>query len=189
MQGNEQLLGELAKIDPRKPFGTALFDALAKVTVTPAVEAVCLRLQHYLPEIDAPRSLEVQVYLIQRSPDDTAYHGEWHCPGSVLRPGEDIEDVFARLQKKEFNPSAVHFGRRQFVANVNHPTEARGHFLSLVYLCELVDDVAASWDTSSLRGKWFPVDNLPEKTVETHRVRIIPAALGAFVAENTKICD
>jgi ADP-ribose pyrophosphatase YjhB (NUDIX family) len=129
----------------------------------------------------------VEVYMIQRSPTDTAYPGEWHCPGSVLRPREEISDVFARLQKKEFGQLA-HLGGRRFVANVNHPAEARGHLVSLVYLCELVDDDIGNLDISNLKGKWFPVDHLPEKTVESHVKRIIPAAVGAFVAENTKIC-
>ena len=174
-----ELIQGLREIDPSKPYGTELFDALARLTISVAVEAVCLRAQRYLPEIDAPRSPEIQVYMIQRSPDDTAYPGEWHCPGSVIRPKEDIRDVFNRLAQKEFGGKIL---STQFVANANHPTEARGHFFSLVYLCSLDES------SSGLRGKWFAVNNLPEKTVETHRVRIIPAAVGAFVAENTHIC-
>lgn len=172
-----ELIQGLQEIDPTKPYGTELFDALSRLTVSVAVEAVCLRLN--------TSTCQVEVYMIQRSPNDTAYPGEWHCPGSVLRPKEEIKDVFSRLQKKEFGESAT-LGQTRFVANVNHPTEARGHFLSMVYLCELVNDEHFA---SRLKGKWFPVDQLPAKTVETHRYRIIPPAVGAFVAENTKICS
>ncbi len=177
-QGSQLLFDELAKITPAQPYGTALFDALARLTISVAVEAVCLRLQRYLPEI--PKYPEVQVYLIQRSPDDTAYPGEWHCPGSVMRPGEDFEDVVARLVKKEFDNADL---RWRFVANINPSKgepEVRGTFLSMVFLCVLEDK-------EGLRGKWFPVNSLPQKTVGGHRTRIIPCALGAFLADNSAL--
>ncbi len=181
MQGSKELIGGLREIDPKQPYGTDLFDALARITVSVAVEAVCLRLSRFnLDEIDGTEYIRrvPEVYLIQRSPTDTAYPGEWHCPGSVLRPGEEDTDVFNRLVKKEFGGK---LSSTRFVANVNHPTEARGHFFSLVYLCALEE-------SDGLRGKWFRTDQLPEKTVESHCYRVIPAAVGAFVAENTKIC-
>jgi len=185
-----QLIQGLRELDPANPYGTELFDALARLTVSVAVEAVCLRLQRRLVDGDAigtpsgriitPDASydELQVYMVRRSPDDTAYPGEWHCPGSVIRRGEDVADVFSRLSMREFDGAKLQW---RFIANVNYPTEARGHFLSLVYLCVLED-------AEGLKGKWFPVNQLPEKTVENHRYRIIPAAVGAFVAENTKIC-
>lgn len=170
MQGSKELFRLLREIDPKNPYGTELFDALARLTVSVAVEAVCLRLNF--------TTREVEVYLTQRSPNDTAYPGEWHCPGFVMRLGEDFEDVFVRLGKKEF------VGRIEsawFVANVNHPTEERGHFFSVVYLCTLQK-------SEGLRGQWFSVNHLPEKTVECHRCRVIPAAVGALVAQSTSIC-
>lgn len=179
-QGNAALIKALGEIDPKQSYGTALFDALARLTVSVAVEAVCLRLQQYIPEIDAPSSPEVQVYLIQRSPDDTAYPGEWHCPGSVMRPGETFEDVLERLAKREFGANLT---SAKFVANINPSRaepEVRGTFLSVVYLYVLEEK-------ESLRGKWFSVNNLPEKTVTGHRTKVIPCALGAFVAENPNI--
>ncbi len=169
MQGNTELFRALGEIDPRKPYGTELFDALAKLTISVAVEAVCLRLN---------ADKNVEVYLIQRSPIDTAYPGEWHCPGSVMRPGENFKDVLDRLAKREFLSKIL---SAQFVANANHPTEERGHFLSVVYLLTLEEG-------RDRRGTWFPVNQLPEKTVESHRHRMIPAAVGVFVAENTTIC-
>ncbi len=164
------LIRGLLEIDPTKPYGAELFDALARLTVNVAVEAVCLRLN--------PSTQKVEVYMTQRSPTDTAYPGEWHCPGSVMRPGEDINGVFARLSKREFDNSTL---RWRFIANVNpskREPEIRGTFLSMVYLCVLEEK-------EGLRGKWFPVDELPERTVEHHRRRIIPCAQGAFLAENS----
>lgn len=177
-QGTPELIAELAKIDPLQPYGTALFDALAKATVSVAVEAVCLKLKEDIV-LDGSKIYWVEVYLVQRAVDDTAYPGEWHCPGSVLRPGENFADVLARLEQKEFHAKLA---SARFIDLVNHPTEARGHFLSLVFLCDLPE-------ADGQRGKWFAVNNLPHPTVTSHSYRIIPAALGAFVAENTKICS
>jgi ADP-ribose pyrophosphatase YjhB (NUDIX family) len=171
-QDTPELLKALGEINPNQPYGTELFDALARVTVSVAMEAVCLR---FIAGAGGPPL--IQVYLVQRAQNDTAYPGQWHCPGSVLRPGEEINDVFARLAKNEFGAGLKSW---RFVANVNHPTEERGHFLSVVHLCELETAIGQ-------RGKWFPVNNLPANTVETHTHRVIPVAVGAFVAEHTEV--
>lgn len=168
--GKKALIELLGKVNPTEPYGTELFNALARITVSVAIEAVCLRY--------SSDSKKVEVYMIQRSPDDTAYPGEWHCPGSVMRPGESFEDVLERLAQKEFKANLV---STRFVANINPSAlepEARGHFLSIVYLCILQEK-------EGLRGRWFSVDELPEKTVESHLKRIIPVAMGAFVADRT----
>ena len=165
------LIAGLGRVDPAQPYGTELFDALARLTVSVALEAVCLR-------YDLPKK-EVQVYLVQRSMDDTAYPGEWHCPGSVMRPGEDFEDVLSRLEEKEFHSKIL---SHSFVANINpskKEPEVRGTFLSVVYLCTLEEK-------ENMRSRWFqvfPKDKMPEKTVENHRDRVIPCALGQFLAD------
>lgn len=168
-QSNEELLRGLANINPRKPLGTPLFDALAKVTVSIGVEAVCIR--------QNPENGDIEVYMTQRPKEKTAYPGEWHCPGSVMRPGEEFSDIFDRLSQKEFGGKIRII---QFVANVNNPDEKRGHFLSIVYLCVIDGEEATT-------GSWFSVKNLPEETVTHHRLRIIPAAVGAFVATNSSV--
>lgn len=167
LQGSSALLKMLAEINPRQPYGTELFDALARVTISVSVEAVCFR---------RGGSKDVSVFLKRRSCNDTAYPGEWHVPGSIFRPGEEPEDVLDRLAKREFG-CPVEFV--QFVANVNHTQEARGHCLSTVYLCR-----ANSIQFQGMDAGWFSVNELPEKTVECHRHRIIPAALGAYVARH-----
>lgn len=169
MSTYSDLAEDLEVVDPTKPLGTKLFNALARVTVSVAVEAVCLRIN--------PANNKVEVYLTQRPETDPAYPGQWHCPGSIMRPGEEIVDIFVRLSRQEFDSKDLSW---TFVANANHPFEARGHFFSLIYLCYL-------GEKDGLSGEWFPVDQLPEKTVTHHRARIIPAAVGAFVAENTSV--
>jgi ADP-ribose pyrophosphatase YjhB (NUDIX family) len=181
MQGNKELFRLLGEIDPQKPYGTALFDALAKLTVSVAVEAVCVR-QHF--QLFDPEELwdpAFEVYMVQRSPNDTAYPGEWHCPGSVMRPGESVKDIMDRLNKKEFDGNLL---SSKFVANINHTHEQRGHFLSMVYLCQLKDKKGIK-NTQGLNGKWYLTYRLPERTVIHHRNPIIPAALGSFLSDRT----
>lgn len=156
----------LRLVNPHKPLGTALFDAIAKVSVSVAFEAVALRKN---PETDA-----VEVFLIQRAENDTAYPGEWHVPGSVLRPQEAAEHVLIRLSKREFGTKVV---KSKFVAILSNPGEARGHFISLVYRVKLDGEPVG-------RGKWFPVDALPAKTVTEHRKHIIPIAVGEKTFED-----
>lgn len=171
MRDYSNVIKALKTVDIKNPYGTELFNALARVTVSVAIEAVCLRFN--------TSTQEVEVYMVERSMSETAYPGELHVPGSILRSGEEIEDVFSRLQKKEFDAKILSW---RFVANVNYPKGAtRGHLLSLVYLC-LLDE-----NSGQLKGKWYPVDDFPEKTMKDQRKRIIPVAVGAFVAENTSV--
>ena len=76
MPDYSSVVGSLKIVDPTKPLGTEIFNALARVTVSVAMEAVCLRRQLYIPEINSEVLSELQVYLVQRAPDDTAYPGE-----------------------------------------------------------------------------------------------------------------
>lgn len=142
------------------PLGTELFDAIARHSVTTAVEAVCLR---------RGEGGRVEVLLTQRPPDDTAYPSEWHCPGSVLRPGETYGDVFARLAEREFEGLVASW---RLVGEINNPEESRGHFIGRVYV------VTAEGEPK--KGRWFPVDDLPEVIVDQHRKGVIPCAVKAF---------
>ena len=172
-----QLLTLLGKVDGNKPLGTPLFNAISPIVVQPAVEAVWLRVARFLPDVTAPTTCHhrVEVYLTQRSVNDTAYPGQRHCPGSIVRKGEEIDDTFARLAKKEF---CTRLKQYQFVRNFNNPHEERGHFLSQIYLCEF--DESERYQN----GQWWTVDCLPENTILHHREIIIPAAVGIFKADH-----
>ena len=164
MQGNAELFRALGEIDPKQPYGTSLFDALARLTVSVAIEAVCLRDGYHKDTGPGFTKAFTEVHLVQRSLTDTAYPGQWHCPGSIMRPGESVEDVMKRLSEREFAGKILSY---RFIENFNHPTEARGHFFSLLYLCHLQEG-------ECLWGKWFSVHDLPEKTVGHHRSEVIP---------------
>jgi len=146
----------------QKPLGSRLFEAIARLSVNVAFEAVCLRLNK--------KTKAVEVFLLKRGPHDS-FPGQWHVPGSVFRPGEKPQDVIHRLS-----------GHREFGVPVTsdfkcHGTifipDARGWFLSLVYLVKCKK-------TPNRAGRWFDVKSLSKKVIPHHRKDVIPAAVSAF---------
>jgi len=158
------VVSALKLIDPKKPYGPDLFNAIARITVSLGIEAVCFKDIRGNPKIP-------EVLLIERSPKESAYPNQWHCPGSIMRPGEKIGDVFNRLKEKEFCTEIEIIDGAGFL---NNTQEERGHILSLIYLCKLKGE--------KVRGEWFPINNLPENTVKHHSEMLIPmAAFKAFL--------
>lgn len=156
----------LERIDPRKPYGTALFNALARLTWSMAFEAVALRVNS--------ESGKLEVYLRRRAEDDTAYPGEWHAPGSVFRPGENERNVADRLAK-EFGTAIVAFTYIGEFVDWD-AGEARGSFLSRNYLVALAGN-----PREDEQHRWYLVEQLPPNTCHHHRDFIIPLAVKAVI--------
>ncbi|MBI5404989.1 MAG: NUDIX hydrolase [Candidatus Kerfeldbacteria bacterium] len=157
----------LNRVDPTEPFGSELFLAVARVSITTCVESVCLRWG------DNGR---VEVLLAKRDPEDPAYPSMWHCPGTAMRVGETIQDMFDRLAKREYWTKVKSY---RFVGFDNNQHEARGHFIHLVYLTEL--DVMSGHGTG--KDQWFGIEQLPDGIVDHHRTTIIPMAVRKFRGE------
>lgn len=144
-----------------QPYGTALFDALARLTVSEAVEAALIRRRE---------DGQLEVYMTQRAPDDTAYPNEWHVPGTIFRSGEDDVDVMKRLGEREFKCRILSW--RQ-IDHFRH-METRGWFSAFVFLLEVAGE------PQNERGAWHAVEQLPQNTVRHHVDRIIPIAVAEF---------
>ena len=156
----------LGAIDPSRPAGTTLCDAMMRLWPTPAFEAVVFR----------ESSGTAEIYLRRRAMDDTAYPGEWHAPGSLYRSGEQDRDVAARLEK-EFGAGIKRFD----LVDKEITNEARGTVHSMVFLVQLAGDPRIDD-----RHAWFPVDHLPEVTVDLHHDAIIPKAFKAWQARRQR---
>lgn len=141
-----------------QPYKTKLFDALNKKQPTFAFEGVLLREQQYG---------KIEVYLTQRSMSDTAYPGEFHAPGSGLRNKEDWQKVAERLARNEYKVAVKKV--TMLHESAFFYDEQRGWYCSVPCLVELEQEPAV--------GKWYPVDDLPEKTVGHHRDDIIPVVV------------
>ncbi len=150
----EGLARQLSRLDPTKPAGTQLCDAMMRLWPSVAFEAVALRTKNGVRE----------VYLRRRAMDDTAYPGEWHAPGSIYRNGERDRDVVNRLEK-EFGVPILAF---RYIDK--HTTdEQRGTIHSMIFGVELRGDPRIDD-----RHKWFPVDDMPSNTVSFHKDLYIP---------------
>ncbi len=162
----KKLALELKKIDPNEPLGLELFEAVARLSVTVSFEGVLFR------ENDG----QLEIFLTRRSASDTAYPGDWHCPGTVFRPHtpnvpyNPESDAATRLAVKEFG---VHkFASYKFVGEI-FINEERGVFNPRVYLVRIEDPIV----TIPGESGWFSVGKLPRDMVAPHRDLIIPIAL------------
>jgi hypothetical protein len=151
------VLQALSEIDPWKAYSPELFNALARLTRSQAIESVCVRRS-------SPGGV-LKIYLTRRAQTDAAYPGILHSPGSIQRPYETVDMVLARLSAKEFGAPIV---AHEFVCRYS-TTEARGCFDCNVYLVRI--------DGEPHGGTWYPVDALPTDVIDHHREQLIPRVL------------
>lgn len=74
--------------------------------------------------------------------DDQFYGPAWHIPGGIIRFKEKIEDRIEKVAHIElgssvrFSPEPIHI---RGLINANR--DIRGHFISLLFLCELTTEL------------------------------------------------
>ena len=101
------------------------------------------------------------------------FHGPaWHIPGGVIRFKENIEDRIAKVAETElgcrvrFSPKPINLRNM-----INCERDVRGHFISLLYLCEIEDfpDPARAYQTAMpTAGQWAWHDKAPENLLGVH---------------------
>jgi ADP-ribose pyrophosphatase YjhB (NUDIX family) len=177
-QGDEAMMdalrefaaGFLNLVPSDKPMKTALFDAHARLGINDALECACVRRNG--------ETGQVEVYLVRRAADDSAFPGQWHMPGTFFRRGEQPVDVARRLTNKElYGRPFVDYGYFvvKFFPNEEDLGKERGHINSELWLFPS----EANLPTTEDRG-WFEISSLPEPTVYSHRDKMIPAAIAAY---------
>ncbi len=145
----------------QKPLGSRLFEAIARLSVNVAFEAVCLRRNKKIKA--------TEVFLLKRKPHES-FSGKWHIPGAVFRPGERPKDAARRLGSREFGTDITSDFKCHGTFFVPEP---RGWFLSLVYLVKCKK-------TPVPEGRWWDVKHLPKNILPHHFKYVIPAAVSAF---------
>lgn len=153
-----------------EPLGTPLFNAHLRLGTGDAFECGCVRRNE--------KTGEVEVYLVRRATDDSAYPGEWHLPGTFQRRKETPEIIARRLAHKELD-SRPFAGLGYFVKKVYPSPERvdteRGHTNSELWLFPGEQDLLVAED----RG-WFVFEGLPKPTVYYHQKLFVPAVIDAF---------
>jgi ADP-ribose pyrophosphatase YjhB (NUDIX family) len=154
-------------VDPLRSFGTKFFEALARITVTFALETVYLRRR---PD----GTLEILLTL--RGPKE-AYADSWHSPGSVKRFREAFVEIIARLAAREFGVAIFALLPEKEWVVLDVPDEPRGPFVVAIALVASKEEIQ---ETEA--RKWFSLSGLPENIVPQHRDVLIPRAVEIFEA-------
>lgn len=149
-------------------YGTPLYNALARLGLNLAMEAVALRVNC--------KTGKIEVYLRQRTSKEV-YPLQWHAPGSVMRADENSDNwrTVANRLSNEFGTKIVSY---EEIGEL--PTkEERGPFLSKIFLVQLEGD-----PREDDRHYWCPVDDLPHTTVDHHEEHIIPLAVMKYAVKH-----
>jgi len=111
-----------------------------------------------------------QVLLAWR--DDRFYGPAWHIPGGIIRFKEKIEDRIQKVSLLElgatvnFAPEPIHIR-----GLINQERDIRGHFISLLFLCELSSDLAQEKEYKGgdpKQGEWAWHDKAPCNLLKVH---------------------
>ena len=111
-----------------------------------------------------------QVLLTWR--DDQFYGPAWHIPGGIIRFKEGIEDRIEKVAQLELGAS-VHFSPEPIHIRglINQERDVRGHFISMLYLCELssdLDEKKAYTSGEPKQGEWAWHDKAPPNLLKVH---------------------
>lgn len=104
--------------------------------------------------------------------EDQFYGPGWHIPGGIIRFKESIEDRICKVALTELG-CKVRFAPEPINVRslVNKERDIRGHFISLLYLCELesAPDQKRIFDGASPKGgQWAWHDGAPENLIKPH---------------------
>ncbi len=111
-----------------------------------------------------------QVLLTWRN--DRFYGPAWHIPGGIIRFKEKIEDRIQKVAQLElgasvrFAPEPIHIR-----GLINTERDVRGHFISLLILCELTTDLPQ--DRAFIKGdpkpgEWAWHNRAPKNLLSVH---------------------
>ncbi len=152
-------------LDPKAPAGTVLCNAIMRIWPTPAFEGVLLR------EVNG----EYQVYLRRRA-ENEAYPLQYHSPGVLYCNADESDETAAKRLFEEFGCEFDYEQIDSLVVN-----DVRGRLRSVIYLL-----TTRSEPRLDERHGWFPVNRLPEKTIEHHRLQVIPRAVAKVMVRASR---
>lgn len=101
------------------------------------------------------------------------FHGPaWHIPGGIIRFKEKIEDRIQKVALLELG-ATVHFSLEPVHIHglINQERDVRGHFISLLFLCELTSNLAQEKEYKGgdpNQGEWAWHDKAPLNLLKVH---------------------
>lgn len=111
-----------------------------------------------------------QVLLTWR--DDRFYGPAWHIPGGIIRFKEKIEDRIQKVALLELS-ATVNFAPEPINIRtlINQDRDVRGHFISILFLCELTSDLPfdrAFIGGDPKPGEWAWHNGAPKNLLKVH---------------------
>jgi hypothetical protein len=146
-----------------------LFNEVARLVTTPTIELAPLRTRE---------DGKVEVFMTQRPGDDPFWPSEWHVPGTVIRSTDEEGDFSTAMQRLKDSELMHSLQMKTDPVFVGHEfwQVKRGRELPFQHYVEV-----SPVEGVELPGKFFPVDELPDTTIDHHR-KVIANAVAAYKA-------
>ena len=104
--------------------------------------------------------------------DDDFYGPGWHLPGGIIRFKEEALTRINKVAKSELGATVMHENSPIEVHEImNNERDIRGHFISLLYLCQLKSDLQKDNefnDNFPVNGHWRWFKKCPENLISQH---------------------
>ena len=105
--------------------------------------------------------------------EDEFYRG-WHVPGGIVRFKERMADRVAAVARTELGARVRINGAPLALNEVMHPTrDVRGHFISILYACELaspLDESRRQRSAQPKHGDWAWHASCPPQILRQHEM-------------------
>jgi len=103
---------------------------------------------------------------------DRFYGPAWHIPGGIIRFKEKIEDRIEKVAQTELGCGVRFLPEPAKVSClINKERDIRGHFISLLYLCELIgtpDPEKECRTDAPKQGQWYWHNRAPANLLRQH---------------------
>lgn len=104
--------------------------------------------------------------------EDKFYGPAWHIPGGIIRFKESIEDRIQKVAETELG-CTIRFAPEPINVRglINQTRDVRGHFISLLYLCETTsepDPDKRCLSEDPKQGQWMWHDGSPKNLLNVH---------------------
>lgn len=154
---------------------SSAFEALAPNPEDGLSDEVFLTLTRLTPMINVDlliRDAEGRVLLTWR--EDRFYSAGWHIPGGIIRYRETIGHRITEVARVELGTTVIVTGGVLNVQEFIEPKRrTRGHFISLLYGCELCGEPAREKACGSgipRHGQWRWFQSCPDNLLEVHKI-------------------
>lgn len=172
----DEEIHQAAEIIARLPKGYLpfeLFIAVAAKITMPTMEVAPLR----------KNGDKLEVLMTQRPADDPYWPSGWHLTGTVIRAndneGADFASCFERVLRDELH-NTIHPLDEMHYVGMKFWDVKRGRELDQMFYFE-----TNARDEDVREGAFFDVENLPETTLEHHKI-MVPEIAAAFRAVETQ---